>query len=72
MASIRDPSGLTEDLRARLAVRSCRGQASVGHGIHCNHCGRMRPLASILLGGVSARLGHYRPQGRELLLVLKL
>jgi hypothetical protein len=29
-------------------------------------------LASILLGGISARLRHYRPQGRELLLVLKL
>jgi hypothetical protein len=29
-------------------------------------------LASILLGGFSARLRHYRPQGRELLLVLKL
>jgi hypothetical protein len=29
-------------------------------------------LASILLGGISARLRHYWPQGRELLLVLKL
>jgi hypothetical protein len=29
-------------------------------------------LASILLGGISARLRHYRPQGRKLLLVLKL
>jgi hypothetical protein len=29
-------------------------------------------LASILLGGISTRLRHYRPQGRKLLLVLKL
>jgi hypothetical protein len=29
-------------------------------------------LTSILLGGISARLRHYRPQGRKLLLVLKL
>jgi hypothetical protein len=29
-------------------------------------------LTSILLGGVSARLRHYRPQCRELLLVLEL
>jgi hypothetical protein len=29
-------------------------------------------LASILQAGISARLRHYRPQGRKLLLVLKL
>jgi hypothetical protein len=32
----------------------------------------MRPLAPILLSGISARLRHNRPQSRELLLVLML
>jgi hypothetical protein len=32
----------------------------------------MRPLAPILLGGISARLRHNRPESRELLLVLML
>jgi hypothetical protein len=30
------------------------------------------PLASVLQVGISARLRHHRPQGRKLLLVLKL
>ncbi len=56
MASVRGSRGLTEDLRARLAIWGWRSQASIGHRIHWNHCRPMRPLASILLGGVSARL----------------
>jgi hypothetical protein len=72
VALIRDLRVLTDNLHDGLAVNGRWGRTGVRHRNHRIHCGNMGPLAPILLSGISARLGHNRPQSRELLLVLML